>query len=127
MLYAAAGLIIGLQLVIFSLIARGIGCIKGTLPLTRNFRIFLDSFTIERGIIVGLGIALVGLSLAVYSVQIWLSAQLSILDPRQMMRVAIPSVTMMIAGAEILFASFVLGFVDAAASEQKASLPGYND
>jgi hypothetical protein len=44
-----------------------------------------------------------------------------------MMRVAIPSVTMMIAGAEILFASFVLGFVDAAASEQKASLPGYND
>jgi glycosyltransferase involved in cell wall biosynthesis len=127
MLYAAAGLIIGLQLVIFSLIARGIGCIKGTLPLTRNFRIFLDSFTLERGIIVGLGIALVGLSLAVYSVQIWLSAQLSILDPRQMMRVAIPSVTMMIAGAEILFASFVLGFVDAAASEQKASLPGYND
>jgi hypothetical protein len=37
-----------------------------------------------------------------------------------MMRVAIPSVTMMIAGAEIVFASFVLSFVDAGA-EQHAS------
>jgi glycosyltransferase involved in cell wall biosynthesis len=120
MLYAAGGLIMGLQLVIFSIIARGIGCIKATLPLTPNFRVFLDVFTLERGIIVGLSIALIGLSLAIYSVQIWLSAQFSVLDPKQMMRVAIPSVTMMIAGAEIVFASFVLSFVDAGA-EQHAS------
>jgi hypothetical protein len=29
-----------------------------------------------------------------------------------MMRVAIPSVTLMLAGAEIVFASFLLGFID---------------
>jgi hypothetical protein len=29
-----------------------------------------------------------------------------------MMRVAIPSVTLMLAGAEIFFASFLLGFID---------------
>jgi hypothetical protein len=29
-----------------------------------------------------------------------------------MMRVAIPSVTLMLTGAEIIFASFLLGFID---------------
>jgi hypothetical protein len=29
-----------------------------------------------------------------------------------MMRIAIPSVTLMLAGAEIVFASFILGFID---------------
>jgi hypothetical protein len=33
------------------------------------------------------------------------------------MRVAIPSITLMLAGAEIIFSSFLLGFIDVRASD----------
>lgn len=72
----------------------------------------MNFFTLERGIVCGLTIGLAGLLVAFYSVEIWVAAQLAALDPQAMMRVAIPSVTLMLAGAEIVFASFILSFID---------------
>lgn len=112
MLYAAGASILGLQLVVFALIARAIGCVKGVLPLTGTFRRLLAHFTLERGIVAGVAVGLLGLALAVHSIQVWFDAHLSAVDPAEMMRFAIPSVTLMIAGAEILFASFVLSFIE---------------
>lgn len=112
MLYAAGGTILGLQLILFSILARAVGCVKNVLPMTPNFRRFLHVFTLERGIVCGLTIGLAGLLVAIYSVEIWVAAQLAALDPQAMMRVAIPSVTLMLAGAEIIFASFILSFID---------------
>jgi hypothetical protein len=74
---------------------------------------FLRVFTLERGILLGSSLAFAGLGLAVYSVQSWWTdARLAALDPATMMRVAIPSVTLTLAGAEIVFASFLLSFID---------------
>ena len=112
MLYAAGISIIGLQLVIFSVLARAIGCLKGVLPRTGAIVGLLKYFTLERGILTGMGIALVGLGLAVRSVTQWVDANLSTLDPTDVMRQAIPSVMLMIAGAEVVFASFVLNFIE---------------
>ena len=112
MLYASGGTILGLQLILFSILARAVGCVKNVLPMTPHFRRFMNFFTLERGIVCGLTIGLAGLLVAVYSVEIWVAAQLAALDPQAMMRVAIPSVTLMLAGAEIVFASFILSFID---------------
>jgi glycosyltransferase involved in cell wall biosynthesis len=112
LLYAAGATILGLQLVLFSVLARAIGCVKGVLPITESFRRFIRIFTLEKGITVGLAIMALGITAAVYSVQIWVSAHLSAIDPQTMMRIAIPSVALMVAGAEILFASFILSFID---------------
>ena len=68
----------------------------------------------------GLSLGLAGLALAVYSVESWAHARLAALDPATMMRVAIPSVTLMLAGAEIVFASFLLGFIDRAREPARA-------
>jgi glycosyltransferase involved in cell wall biosynthesis len=112
MLYAAGATILGVQLVLFSLLARTVGVLKNLLPMTPSLARFLHAFTLERGILLGMLLALTGLGLAVYSVENWAHARLAALDPATMMRVAIPSVTLMLAGAEILFASFLLGFID---------------
>ena len=112
MLYASGGTILGLQLILFSILARAVGCVKNVLPMTANFRRFLAIFSLERGIACGLAIGLAGLLVAIYSVEIWVAAQLAALDPQAMMRIAIPSVTLMLAGAEIVFASFILSFID---------------
>lgn len=113
MLYAAGASILGVQLVLFSLVARTVGVLKGLLPMTRSLARFLDAFTLERGILLGLALGASGLALAVYSVATWAHARLAALDPVTMMRVAIPSVTLMLVGAESLFASFLLDLIDA--------------
>ncbi len=116
MLYAAAATILGVQLVLFSLLARTVGVLKSVLPVTRPLARFLNVFTLERGIILGSSLCCAGLGLAVYSVESWAHTRLAALDPTTMMRVAIPSVTLMLAGAEIVFASFLLGLIDARAA-----------
>jgi glycosyltransferase involved in cell wall biosynthesis len=116
MLYAAGATILGVQLVLFSLLARTVGVLKNLLPMTRTLARFLGIFSLERGILLGLILGMTGFSLAAYSVEGWANTRLSALDPATMMRVAIPSVTLMLAGAEIIFASFLLGFIDVRAN-----------
>jgi glycosyltransferase involved in cell wall biosynthesis len=121
MLYAAGAAILGVQLVLFSLLARTIGVVKNDLPMSPSLARFLRIFTLERGIVLGLLLGLAGFGLAVYSVLSWAQAHLAALDPATMMRVAIPSVTLMLAGADIIFASFLLGFIDVRAAHQSDS------
>jgi hypothetical protein len=112
MLYAAGATVLGVQLVLFSILARAVGVLKSLLPMSQALARLLRVFTLERGIILGLSLGLAGFGLAAYSLGRWASLQLGPLDPPAMMRVAIPSVTLMLTGAEIVFASFLLGFID---------------
>jgi hypothetical protein len=116
MLYAAGATVLGVQLVLFSLLARTVGVLKNQLPMSRQLERFLSVFTLERGIVLGICLGLAGIGLAAYSLGSWASTRLGALDARTVMRVAIPSVTLMLAGAEIFFASFLLGFIDLRAS-----------
>ena len=112
MLYAASATILGLQLVLFSLLARTVGVLKSLLPMTRPLERFLRVSTLERGILLGSFLCCAGLGLAAYSVESWAHTRLAALDPATMMRLAIPSVTLMLAGGEIIFGSFLLGLID---------------
>ena len=112
MLFAAGASILGLQLAVFALFARAIGGVKGVLPITEPVARLFRQLTLERGIVLGAMIGLTGLALAFRSVELWFEAHLAALDPTETMRYAIPSVTLMIAGAEIIFASFVLSFIE---------------
>jgi glycosyltransferase involved in cell wall biosynthesis len=118
MLYAAGATVLGLQLVLFSLMARTIGVLKNVLPMTETLARFLRLFSLERGILLGVSLGLGGLALAAYSVETWARARLGALDPIAMMRIAIPSVTFMLAGGEVLFASFLLGLIDVRPSDE---------
>jgi hypothetical protein len=121
MLYAAAATVLGVQLVLFSLVARTVGVIKGLLPITPSLARFLRIFTLERGILLGLTLGAAGFALAAYSVASWAQGRLAALDPVTMMRVAIPSVTLMLGGAEVVFASFLLGLIDVSGQDRDDS------
>jgi hypothetical protein len=112
MLYAAGATILGLQLVLFSVIGRTVGVLKHLLPMTPRLRAFLRVFTVERGILLGVALGLTGLALAVYSLDTWFRARFGPLNPLTAMHAVITSVTLMLAGGEILFASFLLGLID---------------
>src|ERR1700722_20374415 len=68
MLYAGSAVILGVQLVLFSALARAIGVLRNVLPMRPAFARFLSVFTLERGILPGSLLAALGLGLAVYSV-----------------------------------------------------------
>jgi glycosyltransferase involved in cell wall biosynthesis len=112
MLYAGGAVILGVHLVLFSVLARAIGVLKNVLPMRPTFSRFLSVFTLERGILLGLLLGAGGLGLAAYSVTTWAQAHLAALEPTVVMRVAIPSVTLILSGAEIIFSSFLLKFID---------------
>lgn len=112
MLYAGGAVILGVQLVLFSVLARAIGVLRNVLPMRPTFSRFLKVFTLERGILLGLLLVTGGLGLAVFSVTTWTHAHLAALEPAVVMRMAIPSVTLILTGAEIMFSSFLLKFID---------------
>ena len=111
MLFAGGAMIAGVQMAMFSLIVKTAAAAQGMLPAGSNFRRFVRHFTLERGLVIGAAIALAGFVLAAYSLSMWMSAGLSELEPRHVMRVVIPSLTLSIIGIEIMFSSFVLHFL----------------
>jgi hypothetical protein len=124
MLYAGAAIVLGTQLVLFSVLARAVGVLKNALPMSPSLARLLRAFTLERGIVLGLALGFAGLGLAAYSVLSWAHVRLAALDPATMMRVAIPSVTLMLVGAEVIFSSFLLGFIDIRTNDTHSWRPG---
>ena len=67
---------------------------------------FIKNFTLEKGLIVGVTLALVGCSGLFYSFFSWMQQDFGNLIPAQMMRVLIPAFTCVISGVQVIFASF---------------------
>lgn len=111
LLYSGAASIIGLQLVIFSVIAKLIGVINGLFPSNGMVGRILRFYTLERGLVLGAGLTVFGLAMALYSVHLWVKVGFASLDPGHTMRFAIPSVTALVAGSEIIFSSFIVSLL----------------
>ena len=111
MLFAGGAMVIGLQMIIFSVLVKTAAATHGVLPSGSNFRRFVSGFSLERGIILGIVVALAGFILAAYSLWIWVRTGFSALEPRDVMRIAIPSLTLSVIGIELVLSSFVLSFL----------------
>jgi glycosyltransferase involved in cell wall biosynthesis len=111
MLFAGGAMVIGLQMIIFSVLVKTAAATHGVLPSGSNFRRFVSGFSLERGIVVGVVVAVAGFILAAYSLWIWVRTGFSALEPRDVMRIAIPSLTLSVIGIELVLSSFVLSFL----------------
>lgn len=111
LLFASAFLIVGLQSIFFYICGKIIGSGSIGIPLTRKLDQLLQKFTLEKGIMIGLGLAFLGLSGSILSLGVWMKAQFGTLLPSEMMRITIPSVTLLIVGTQIVFASFFLNLM----------------
>ena len=111
MLFAGGAMVIGLQMIIFSVLVKTAAATHGVLPSGSNFRRFVSGFSLERGIVLGVVVALAGFILAAYSLWIWVRTGFSALEPRDVMRIAIPSLTLSVLGIELVLSAFVLSFL----------------
>jgi len=108
MLYASAAALLGIQLCLFALFARVSAQNSGLLPRRPALDRALNALTLERGLLAGAAIVLCGLAWSAAAFWQWSSAGFGPLDPRIVMRETIPAATLMIAGMEIMLASFLL-------------------
>ena len=108
MLYASAAAVLGIQLCLFSLFARISAQNAGLLPPHARLERVLAALTLERGLSLGLGIALIGFLWSAAAFWQWRDSGFGALDPRVVMRDTIPAAALMIGGMEVSLASFLL-------------------
>jgi len=111
MLYAAAAALLGLQLCLFALFARTSAQVAGLLPHHATLDRLLKLFYLERGLLFGLAIGLAGLAWSAAAFWQWHAAGFGALDPRIVMRDTIPASALMVGGAEVMLASFLLSLI----------------
>lgn len=111
LLYAAAMSIMGVQMIWFALLTKVYGIRLGLLPPDGRIEHALRALTLERGLVIGGALFIGGLILSVSAVHDWAAVGYGSLDPRDAMRTAIPSVSMMLIGVEFIVASFFLGLL----------------
>jgi glycosyltransferase involved in cell wall biosynthesis len=109
LMMACMAVIVGFQLVAFAFFTKVFAIAEGLLPedpkLTRVFKIF----TLERGIVAGLVVLLVGTILFLRALWLWQQAHFGLLPSMaENLRRLIPAATLMILGIQSVFSSFFM-------------------
>ncbi len=109
LMMACMAIIVGFQLVAFAFFTKVFAIAEGLLPedpkLTRVFKIF----TLERGIVAGLVVLLVGTILFLRALWLWQQAGFGLLpSTEENLRRLIPAATLMILGIQSVFSSFFM-------------------
>ena len=108
LLFCAAAAILGAQLIFFWMFAEIFAMGEGLIPPDRMLTAAFRYVTLEVGLVVSFALFLAGLFAALVAVQYWRATGFGPLDAAATMRVVIPSVTLMILGAQGLMSSFFL-------------------
>ena len=109
MLYCGASSVMGFQLVLFGVMAKVFAVQQGVLPMSKGMGIFLEAFKVEFGLVFGAFLLASGCALSVGSLMAWDASQFGKFDPSVGMRMAIPAVTMMLLGMQLMFGSMFVG------------------
>lgn len=112
MLYTAAAGLLGMQLCLFALFARLSAQNAGLLPRSAAVVRLLRTVTLERGLLLGFGIALAGFLWSAAAFWQWRESGFGALDPRVVMRETIPASALMVGGMEVMLASFLLHLIN---------------
>jgi hypothetical protein len=108
MLYCAAATILGSQLVLFWTFAEIFAMGEGLLPADSRLVAAFDYITLELGLAIGGAMFVAGLVGGLASVADWGSRGFGDLEATKTLRLVIPSVTLMILGAQGIMGSFFL-------------------
>jgi len=111
LLFCAAAVILGWQAVLFATFAKVFAISEGLLPMDARLDRLFRVITLETGLVVGAAMFGAGLIAAFAAVAGWHTASFGALDPERTMRLVIPSVTLMVLGAEAIMGSFLLSIL----------------
>jgi glycosyltransferase involved in cell wall biosynthesis len=108
LLYSSTAMIIGFQTVVFALLTKAFAIGEGLMPEDKRFKKLFHYLSLELGLIVGSSLFVLGAIGSLYAFYIWKANFFGALNPTYTMRIAIPSVTFLALGCQIIFSSFFL-------------------
>ena len=108
---ASLFVIIGEQLVAFALFTKVFAISEGLLPQDAKFLNIFRYFSLEKGIVLGLLLLLLGLGLLGHAFWIWKEARFGNLPFGENLRRLIPAVTLIALGIQTIFSSFFLSIL----------------
>jgi glycosyltransferase involved in cell wall biosynthesis len=111
LLYATTAIVVGFQSVEFWAFANLYGMNERILPWNVRDRWLIGLLTIERGLIAGGLLLVLGIVLGFLAVGSWGATAFGALDPTHTMRLAIPSATFITLAFEVISGSFVLSLL----------------
>lgn len=107
--YSAIAVMIGFQSVSFFILSQISAVHKGLIPPSKRLQKFLEHFVIERGIGLGAILFIAGVVGLLIGVEKWGTSEFANIEPRNMMRIVIPSGLAVMLGLNIVMVSFFLG------------------
>lgn len=112
LLFSSMFIIVGLQAVLFFIFTQLLMTYELKLPLRSHVVTdLLKKFTLEKGLLSGLTLGLMGCAGAVYAFIAWMNHDFGQLMPTEEMRILIPSLTFLIIGVQIIFSSFFMSLL----------------
>jgi len=111
MLVACTCLIVGVQGVCFATIARNFAAGLNLLPPSPRFGRFLEAFTLERFVVGGTVVLLLGIAGLIAAVVKWGEVNFGALEVANLLRIVTLSATAIIVGAQLVFTGFLAGLM----------------
>jgi glycosyltransferase involved in cell wall biosynthesis len=111
LLYSAAFVLMGAQIVSFAYLARLFGIREGFWPQSGRMKAASSLITVESGSLVGLALLICGGVTAFLAVSQWAGANYGAMKVESLMRLAIPSFLLASVGLQCVFTSFFAGLL----------------
>jgi len=112
LMYASLLTIVGVQAVLFSLFTYVFGVNADLLPHDALTEKFIERIGLEKGILLGIGMILLGFASSVGALIYWSQNLFGPIDPTLSMRLVIPGAVLFAIGFQILFASFFISILN---------------
>lgn len=111
LMYAAAAMMVGFNLVMFSLFVRSYASVTGFIPTESKLDKWLEETSTEKGVLLGIFLFLAGIAVTIVAICIWGKTGFGGLSPESMMRITIPAMLLIVVGIEVVFGSFFIGIL----------------
>ena len=106
LLFASLFVILGYQSILFAILTKAFAVAQGLLPSSRPVERFFAVFNLERGLVAGAFVTIVGIALLAAVLLQWAASDFGPLDYRTTLRLSIPGVMFTALGAQTLLFSF---------------------
>jgi hypothetical protein len=112
LLYAALLLVIGVQAMQFWVFAKIYGAREGIVPPDPWFATLMRRVPLEKSLIAAAVLLLLGLGLAAVALGAWHAEAFGEMNPDQVMRLVIPSATLILLGSQLAYAGLFASLLD---------------
>jgi hypothetical protein len=111
LIVASFALLIGVQFVFFHSFVKIYGVTSGLIPSDRKFENIFRFFTLERGLLVGIIISLLGAIVMIQNFHSWSSTGFSDLEPSSFVRRVLSGILPFVLGIQIIIFSFIFSII----------------